>query len=230
MSSTILYVEDEPLLARLVQDGLTNSGYVVHWVVDGAQALIAYRTYPPDLCLLDVRLRGQNGYSLAQTIRAANPTVPILFLSAGQLTEDVVQGFRSGGNDYLKKPFVMDELLVRIEALLHRARPPQPSSLATLATTYHVQGCTLDVVRQQLHTPTGVQLLSCKETALLALLLEQRNQVLTRQEALLRIWGDDSHYNARSMDVFISHLRKQLKALPGVELLTMRGVGYKLVC
>lgn len=228
MSSTILYVEDEPLLARLVQDGLTNNGYAVHWVADGAQALTAYHAQLPDLCLLDVMLPGQHGYSLAQAIRAANTIVPILFLSAGQLTEDVVQGFRSGGNDYLRKPFSMDELLVRIEALLHRARPPQLAPPA--ATEHHVHGCTLDVVRQQLHTPTGMQLLSYKETALLALLLAQRNQVLTRQEALLRIWGDDSYYNARSMDVFISHLRKQLKAVPGVELLTQRGIGYKLVC
>lgn len=226
MTPTILYVEDEPLLARMVQDGLTHNGYAVHWVADGAQALAAYHTYSPDLCLLDVMLPGQHGYALAQGIRAASPTVPILFLSAGQLTEDVVQGFQSGGNDYLKKPFSMAELLVRIASLLHRARPLPPPA----PTEYHVHGCTLDVVRQQLHTPTGVQPLSYKETALLALLLAQRNQVLARQEALLRIWGDDSYYNARSMDVFISHLRKQLKAVPGVELLTLRGIGYKLVC
>ncbi len=225
---TILYVEDEPLLARLVQDGLATNGYVVNWVTDGPQALAAFHQRSPDLCLLDVMLPGPHqGYALAEAIRAASATVPILFLSARQLTEDVVRGFRSGGNDYLRKPFSMGELLVRIESLLHRAGRPHP--LAPVVE-HHFPGGSLDVVRQQLRTPAGVQPLSYKETALLALLLTQRNRVLARQDALLQIWGDDSYYNARSMDVFISHLRKQLRALPGLELLTVRGVGFKLVC
>ena len=156
--------------------------------------------------------------------------MPIIFLSAKSLPEDVVHGFRSGGNDYLKKPFSMEELLVRIEALLHRLTLATAGSAPASATLLCFNACSLDTVQQKLQTPLGEQLLSYKETALLELLLRHRNQVLERKEALLAIWGDDTYYNTRSMDVFLSHLRKRLQDVSGVELLTIRGIGYKLVC
>lgn len=228
MKATLLYVEDEPFLARIVQDGLRSSDYTVEWAADSEQALRAFRASRPDLCVLDIMLPTRDGYALADAIRAEDAHVPIIFLSAKSLAEDVVRGFRSGGNDYLKKPFSMEELLVRIEALLQRAAPAAAASAST--TIYHFSSCSLDTVQQKLHTPLGEQLLSYKEAALLALLLQHRNQVLERKEALSTIWGEDNYYNARSMDVFMSHLRKRLQQVPGVELLTIRGIGYKLVC
>jgi DNA-binding response OmpR family regulator len=230
MNESLLYVEDEPFLARIVQDGLRQSGYAVTWVADGEQALTIFRTQPFSLCLLDIMLPTRTGYSLAEIIRAEAPAVPIIFLSAKALSEDVVRGFRSGGNDYLRKPFSMDELLVRIEAQL-RPRALTPTGPVATSPTFHYFGaCSLDTVQQQLQTPLGVQQVSYKETALLELLLQHRNQVLERKRALLAIWGADTYYNARSMDVFISHLRKLLRADPAVELLTIRGLGYKLLC
>lgn len=230
MKGSLLYVEDEPFLARIVQDGLTSSGYAVTWIADGEQALATFRTQRPDLCLLDIMLPSRDGYTLAEAIRAESSAVPIIFLSAKSLSEDVVRGFRSGGNDYLKKPFSMDELLVRIEALLQRSAPSATGPVAASATVHYFSGCSLDTVQQKLQTPLGEQLLSYKETALLELLLQYRNQVLDRKQALLTIWGEDTYYNTRSMDVFISHLRKRLQQASGVELITIRGTGYKLVC
>lgn len=230
MKGSLLYVEDEPFLARIVQDGLSSSGYAVTWAADGEKALHLFRSQRPDLCVLDVMLPGRDGYTLAEAIRAEAPHVPIIFLSAKSLPEDVVRGFRSGGNDYLRKPFSMEELLVRIEALLQRPAPASAGPTPADGTVLHFSTCSLDTVQQKLQTSLGEQRLSYKETALLELLLRHRNQVLERKEALLAIWGEDTYYNTRSMDVFVSHLRKRLLDVPEVELLTIRGIGYKLVC
>jgi len=230
MSYKVLYVEDEPFLSRIVSDGLKASGYEVHLIADGRKALPAFETFAPDICVLDIMLPSKDGYTIAEEIRIINNKVPIIFLSAKSLTEDVVKGFKTGGNDYLKKPFSMDELLVRIEALLQRFSGEQEEQKLPKETVYSFANCQLDTVHQTLTTSKGRHALSFKEAALLELLIQHRNDILERQHALLKIWNDDSYYNTRSMDVFMTHIRKLLKDEVGVQILSVRGVGYKMIC
>ncbi|MDQ1095667.1 MULTISPECIES: response regulator transcription factor [Chryseobacterium] len=229
MKYKVLYAEDEATLAEIITDGLKTSGYDVQLATDGQKALELFRSGTPNICVLDIMMPVKDGYTLAEDIRKLDSKVPIIFLSAKSLGEDVVKGFRSGGNDYLKKPFTMGELLVRMEALLTRfgSAPPQHASSSN---TRIFGGCELNLVSQELKTPKESYKISYKETAILEMLLENCNDLLPRQAALLKIWGDDSYYNARSMDVFMSHLRKMLRDDPDVELMSIRGVGYKLIC
>ncbi|RYE50146.1 MAG: response regulator transcription factor [Sphingobacteriales bacterium] len=228
MMKKILYIEDEIFLARVVSDGLRSGGYAVQTVNDGKLALSAFQEFEPDLCVLDIMLPSKDGYAIAKDFKELRPAVPVIFLSAKVMTEDVVRGFRSGGDDYLKKPFSMDELMIRIESLLRRYQHfPVNSNDSGI---YRFAGCELDTVRQKLTTSKGIQNLSFKESALLEMMIIRKNDVLERQEALLKIWGDDTYYNTRSMDVFLSHLRKLLKDEQGVEIINLRSVGYKLIC
>jgi len=229
MKYKVLYAEDEPTLAQIISDGLINSGYQVQLATDGQQALEMFHSHPPDICVLDIMMPIKNGYTLAEDIRKLNNGIPIIFLSAKSMPEDVIKGFKSGGNDYLKKPFNMGELLVRMESLLARfgtTDAQNNESTSRLA----FGACVLDTVNQILTTSQATHTLSYKETALLELLLQHRNTLLPRQVPLLNIWGDDSFYNARSMDVFMSHIRKMLKDEPSVQLMSIRGAGYKLIC
>ncbi|QHS63391.1 response regulator transcription factor [Chitinophaga agri] len=230
MSNKVLYVEDEPFLSRIVSDGLKASGYEVNLITDGKKALPAFESFRPDICVLDIMLPSKDGYTIAEEIRMIDDTVPIIFLSAKSLTEDVVKGFKTGGNDYLRKPFSMDELLVRIEALLQRFAGKREAMAEQKETRFTFGTCTLDTVQQVLTTSKGLHTLSFKESALLEMLIRRKNDILERQEALLRIWNDDSYYNTRSMDVFMTHIRKLLKDEPGIQILSIRSVGYKLVC
>eukprot|EP01133_Synstelium_polycarpum_P004843 gene4843-5630_t len=171
----------------------------------------------------------KDGYSLATDIRKINSAVPIIFLSAKNTTEDVVKGFKSGGHDYLKKPFSIEELLVRMDSLLQRAVRVEDQQLKDKQTVYAFGNCQLDMIRQVLKTTAGEYAISFKEAALLEILLLHKNQVLERAVILLKIWGDDSYYNTRSMDVFLTHLRKLLRDEPGLQIMNIRGIGYKLV-
>ncbi|MDR6513980.1 response regulator transcription factor [Chryseobacterium camelliae] len=229
MKYKVLYAEDEATLAEIIGDGLKSSGYEVALATDGQKALELFRSVIPDICVLDIMMPLKDGYTLAEDIRKMDNNVPIIFLSAKSLGDDVVKGFRSGGNDYLKKPFTMGELLVRMDALLTRfgSAPPQHTPSSNRKT---FGGCELNTVSQELNTPKASYKISYKETAILEMLLENRNDLLSRQTALLKIWGDDSYYNTRSMDVFMSHLRKMLRDDPEVELMSIRGIGYKLIC
>jgi DNA-binding response OmpR family regulator len=229
MKYKVLYAEDEATLAEIISDGLRNSGYEVQLASDGQKALEFFGSGQPDICVLDIMMPVKDGYTLAEDIRRLNSEVPIIFLSAKSLGDDVVKGFKSGGNDYLKKPFTMGELLVRMEALLKRLGNTVPQE-APSSNRKTFGNCAFNTVCQELITPIAKYRISYKETAILELLLEHRNALLPRQTALLKIWGDDSYYNARSMDVFMSHLRKMLKDDPDVELMSIRGVGYKLIC
>ena len=228
MKHKILYAEDEPTLAQIISEGLSNSGYEVHVVPNGQKALEAFQSNPPDICVLDIMMPLKDGYTLAEDIRKLKHTVPIIFLSAKSMPEDVIKGFKSGGNDYMRKPFNLGELLARIEALLTRFGPSNEKESPS-SNLQAFGKCELDTVTQQLVTPIRTYTLSYKETALLQLLLEHRNILLARQVPLQKIWGDDTFYNARSMDVFMSHLRKMLKDDPSVQLMSIRGAGYKLI-
>jgi DNA-binding response OmpR family regulator len=229
MKYKVLYAEDEPTLAQIIAGGLNNSGYRVQVASDGQQALEIFQSNPPDICVLDIMMPIKNGYTLTEDIRKLSPGIPIIFLSAKSMPEDVIKGFRSGGNDYLKKPFNMGELLVRMESLLTRfGISAAPGDESTSRVVFGA--CVLNTLSQILITSKATHTLSYKETALLELLLQHRNTLLPRQVALLNIWGDDSFYNARSMDVFMSHIRKMLKDEPSVQLMSIRGAGYKLIC
>ncbi|MEH3115819.1 response regulator transcription factor [Pedobacter terrae] len=225
----VLYAEDEPFLARIVVDGLSSSGYEVNLALDGKLAWSQLQENKPDICILDIMMPQKDGYTLATEIRKLDPNIPIIFLSAKALTEDVVKGFKSGGNDYLKKPFSIDELLVRMESLLKRFGHEQKDE-TDVVRKYQFRNCVLDVLTQKLKTSTGEHSLSYKETILLELLLKNRNNTLEREQALIKIWGEDSFYNGRSMDVFMAHLRKLLKNEPEIQIMSLRGVGYKLIC
>jgi len=229
MSYTILYAEDEPFLARIVSDNLSDKGYDVLLAEDGNLALQMFKEAKPNLCLLDIMMPLKDGYTLAEDIRRMDASIPIIFLSAKSLPEDVVKGFKSGGNDYLKKPFSIAELLVRVEALLIRFGGSRSIDSSEKQTLYEFGGCKLDSVNQRLETPTARYDLSYKEMELLKMLLQHKNEVLERQDALIKIWGHDSHYNANSMNVFMTHLRKLLKDDDRVQIISVRGIGYKLV-
>jgi len=230
MSFKVLYVEDEPFLSHIVSDGLKSSGYTVQVVADGNLATDAYYALKPDICILDIMLPSKDGYTIAKELKDIQQNLPIIFLSAKVLTEDVVKGFKSGGNDYLKKPFSMDELLVRMEALLQRFGRDMAEPLQENSKIYVFGGCKLDTVQQILHTSSGEHSLSFKESALLEMMILKKNDVLERQEALIKIWGDDNYYNTRSMDVFMTHIRKLLKDEPGIQIMNLRSIGYKLIC
>jgi len=230
MSLKVLYVEDEPFLSHIVSDGLKSSGYTVQVVGDGNLVIDAYMALQPDICILDIMLPSKDGYTLAKELKAIQPDLPVIFLSAKVLTEDVVKGFKSGGNDYLKKPFSMEELLVRMEALLLRFGRETNSPPVESSKVYAFGNCQLDTVQQILNTSSGAHSLSFKESALLEMMILRKNDVLERQEALIKIWGDDNYYNTRSMDVFMTHLRKLLKDEPGIQIMNLRSIGYKLIC
>ena len=226
----ILLVEDEFSLARIVQESLETRGFTVHHAADGEQGLRLFRTLAPDLVVADVMLPRRDGFELARQIRRENISVPIIFLTARSQPADVVQGFELGGNDYLKKPFSMDELVVRIRARLGGA--PGPAAPA-LAAGPLVLGCyRFDYPQQRLRLADSSQppvQLTHREAELLKCLFDQRAQVLTRTAVLRALWGDDSFFNGRSLDVFITRLRRYLRHDPQVQILNVRGVGYKLL-
>ncbi|KAA0992233.1 response regulator transcription factor [Dyadobacter aurulentus] len=223
----ILLVEDEPFLAQVVADSLEQRQYQVTHAGDGQQALDLFRTQPFSLCIVDVMLPTTDGFTLVEKIRLVDQAIPILYLTARTATKDLMEGYRSGGNDYLKKPFSLEELFLRIRELLKRSapsalRPAETVSIGRYAFLAH---------QQSLQLPDqGVIRLSHRETQLLQLLYDHQNQILERRHILLGLWGDDSYFHGRTLDVFITKLRKHLKADPSVEILTLRGVGYRLVC
>jgi DNA-binding response OmpR family regulator len=222
---TLLLIEDEQALGLIVKDSLETRGFTVWYAADGEEGLRLYREKRPDAVVADVMMPKLDGFTLAETIRAEDPAVPIIFLTARSQTTDVVRGFELGGNDYLRKPFSMDELIVRVNALLKRPRV----NAAPVPETLRIGGYQFDYPRQKLVKDGRESPLSHRETELLKRLYEQRNQVLDRATVLRDLWGDDSFFNGRSLDVFITRLRKHLSADPRVQIVNVRGIGYKLI-
>lgn len=225
----ILLVEDELALAMLVQENLERSGYEVFFAQNGQSALEQFFAHDPDLVILDVMMPKANGFQVAKTIRNTDRETPIIFLTAKIKPSDVVQGFKAGGNDYLRKPFAMEELLIRMQALLNNERLAQgPKS--TEQSVFQLGQYVFNYKRLTLtYSTTAVHKLTAREAELLKLLAENRNHLLTKSSILLKVWGEDSFYHSRSMDVFISRLRKYLKEDATVSIINLRGVGYKLV-
>jgi DNA-binding response OmpR family regulator len=224
-SLRLLLLEDELPLARIVRESLERQGYQVHHAANGVLGLAAFQRDTFDLCIVDVMLPQLDGFSFVAEVRRTNQQVPILFLTAKSQPADVVQGFGVGGNDYLRKPFSLEELTVRLRELLRRV-PATPELPATIALGRY----SFIPHKQELWLESElVAKLSHRESELLRLLASHRPQPMARQATLLQLWGDDSFFHARSMDVFISRLRKHLRHDPSLAILNIRGVGYRLV-
>ncbi len=222
--TTILLAEDEAALGMIIKESLETRDFNVLYCENGEEALQVYKEKKPELLVLDVMMPKKDGFTLAKEIRLENEEIPILFLTAKSQTQDVIEGFNIGGNDYLKKPFSIEELIVRINNLLNRVKI-QKNSETLLINNY-----TFSLTKQTLQYKSGeVIQLTHREAHLLFHLIKNRNKVLDRSLILKKLWGDDDFFNARSMDVFISKLRKKLKQDDTIQIINVRGFGYKMV-
>lgn len=225
----ILLAEDDPNLGDILKDYLELKGkFDVRLAKDGEEGLRLFNKERFDLCILDVMMPRKDGFSLGKDIRHANPNIPIIFATAKGMIEDKTEAFGLGGDDYITKPFRVEELLLRINALLKRANKDSVEDEA-LPTNFEIGSYTFDYTAQVISRDEHKQKLSTKEAELLRLLCLNKNDVLTREEALLKIWHDDNYFNGRSMDVFLSKLRKYLREDPNVEIVNVHGKGYKLL-
>jgi DNA-binding response OmpR family regulator len=221
---TILLVEDELSLALIVKDNLESRGFTVLHAADGQAGLDLFRQHNPDLLVVDVMMPVLDGFSMAEQLRREHAMVPIIFLTARGQTADVVRGFELGGSDYVRKPFSIEELVARINArLLPSVTSPTPPVVVTIGQ-YE-----FDYPHQRLHRLGHAQALTNREAEVLQHLYRQRNQVLGRAEVLQALWGDDTFFNGRSLDVYITRLRRYLRADAHVQIVNVRGIGYKLM-
>lgn len=224
----VLLIEDEWQLGQIVKDSLEMRGFEMLYASDGKEGLDLYQQHKPDVVVLDIMMPNMDGFTVTTEIRKQDKVTPIIFLTAKSQTADVVKGFELGGNDYLKKPFSMDELIVRIKALLQRFND-QPAQEASGADVIQIGQYHFNYTKQTLTRNHETAFLSHREAEILRRLSENLNQVIERKSVLLDLWGDDSFFNARSMDVFITKLRRYLKDDPRVQIVNIRGVGYKLI-
>jgi DNA-binding response OmpR family regulator len=219
----ILLAEDEPSLGQIIKESLESRNFDVLLCENGEEAYKVYKKEQPVLLVLDVMMPKKDGFTLAKEIREENNDIPIIFLTSKSQTKDVVEGFNMGGNDYLKKPFSMEELIVRINELLKRQKKLNEIKPIQLGAFV------FDLKKQTLQLNDATETLTHREAHLLHNLIINKNQVLERSVILKKLWGDDDFFNARSMDVFITKLRKKLKEDPSIQILNVRGFGYKLV-
>jgi DNA-binding response OmpR family regulator len=222
MTPKILLVEDDPNLGFVIKDNLTVKGYSVFLCSNGEEGLATFSHSQFDLCILDVMMPKKDGFTLAQQIREKNQQIPILFVTAKSMLEDKIAGFKSGGDDYIIKPFSMEELILRIEVFLRR------TSSQSNEQHYELGTFNFDCHNFTLHHSSGEKTLTQKEAEVLKLLCENKDRVLKREEILKKVWGNDDYFLGRSMDVFISKLRKYLKEDPNVQIVNYHGVGFKL--
>ena len=227
MKTKVLLAEDDKNLGSVLKAYLEAKGYSTTLCIDGKEALETYKRNDFDFCILDIMMPVMDGFTLAKEIRKMDTQIPILFLTAKSMQEDKIYGFELGADDYLTKPFSMEELLFRIKAIRRRAIEAEKRKLDTNFFTFGKYN--FDHNRQMLTIGKKQQKLTSKEADLLKLLCQNMNSVLDRSVALNKIWYDDSYFNARSMDVYITKLRKYLKEDPDVELINVHGVGFKLV-
>jgi DNA-binding response OmpR family regulator len=225
----VLYVEDEPFLGKIVRESLESRSFEIRLVEDGNLVMPAFSEFKPDICVLDVMLPNRDGFSLGRDIRAIDPDVPIIFLTAKNQTADVLQGFESGGNDYIRKPFSMEELIARIHNML-RLKKGEPTDQKTASDRFLIGAYQFFPTRQELLYDGQARQLSHRETQLLSVLAAKPNEAIQRKEILEAVWGNDSFFNSRNMDVYITRLREYLRDDGRVQILTLKGVGYRLVC
>lgn len=227
MSKTkILYIEDELFLGKIVKESLESRGFEVIMEADGGKAVDLFKKTNPEICILDVMLPNKDGFTVADEIREHNEEVPIIFLTAKTQTEDVIKGFSLGGNDYIRKPFSMEELIVRIQNTL-RNKTEGPQKIVGDSVT--MGKFTFYVNRQQLNNGKDDRKLSYRESELLKILYENRDKIIDRKNILNLLWGNDNFFNSRNLDVYITKLRSYLKEDPTVEIITIKGIGYRFV-
>ncbi|HPG10092.1 MAG TPA: response regulator transcription factor [Chitinophagaceae bacterium] len=227
MSETkVLYAEDELFLGKIVKESLESRGFKVAMEDKGDKVVDLFKKTNPDICILDVMLPGKDGFAIADEIRQLDEGVPIIFLTAKIQTEDVLKGFSQGANDYIRKPFSMEELIVRIQnQLRNNNEAPQRINGGTIT----IGKFTFQVNRQLLANDKEERKLSYRESELLKLLYENRDSIIDRRDILNLLWGNDSFFNSRNLDVYITKLRSYLKADPSLEIITIKGVGYRFV-
>lgn len=225
MKKKVLYVEDEIFLAKIVGETLESRGFQVMMENDGAGAIEKFKKFDPDICLLDIMLPNKDGFTIADEIREINPTVPIIFLTAKSSVSDVVNGFRIGGNDYIRKPFSMEELMARIENVLRQ----NPAEVLTQDDEVKMGQYQFNARRQTLTFNGEARKLSYRETELLKILYLNRDSIVERREILNLLWGNDSFFNSRNLDVYITKLRNFLKGDPNLQIITIKGIGYRFV-
>ncbi len=224
----VLLVEDEEALGQIIKDTLEIRGFEVIHVTDGKLAYETWLTEKPQIIVLDIMLPSVNGLDIAGAIRRQDEQIPILFLTAKSTTDDLIRGFKAGGNDYLKKPFDLEELMIRIEALVNRNRRTEatepPAGIVFIGLFQY------DTMRHTLSYNSKLVRLSARESEVLTVLFEYKSQLLTRKALLLKVWTNDDFFSSRSLDVYISKLRRHLSPDPSVKIINHRGFGYKLIC
>lgn len=221
----VLYVEDEPFLGKIVKESLESRDFEVFMIADGNEALPAFETHQPDICILDVMLPQKDGFTIGKEIRELAPNKPIIFLTARNQTQDLLKGFASGGNDYIKKPFSMEELIVRMKNLLQLVQVA-PKTESTSKAEIPIGSYTFLPQKYELHHASHVRKLSHREAQLLQILVDHRNFTTQRKDILNQVWGDDSFFNSRNLDVYITRLRDYLKEDENVKIITLKGIGY----
>ncbi len=222
----ILYVEDELFLGKIVKESLESRGYEVIMEGDGAAVLQVYKRINPDICVLDIMLPNKDGFTIAEEIRGENSNVPIIFLTAKTQTTDLVKGFTTGANDYIRKPFSMEELIVRVEnALRYQRDGKKPGTTDEVKMGKYL----FHLTRQTLISGKDEKKLSFRESEILKLLYEYRDKIIDRKDILNLLWGNDSFFNSRNLDVYIAKLRSYLKEDESLEIITIKGIGYRFV-
>lgn len=220
----ILLAEDDLSLGELLKGYLEMNGFAVDWYKNGIEAFKGFSKNKYNICLLDVMMPEMNGFELATEIKQINNGVPFLFLTAKSLREDILTGYKCGADDYILKPFDSELLIFKIKAIINRS---SGNTQKDLSEEHRIGKYTLHINLRLLKGPTGEQQLSPKETELLGLLCQYRNSVLPRELALKNIWGNNDYFNGRSMDVYITKIRKYLKEDPSIEIINLHGKGYR---
>lgn len=222
----VFYVEDEVFLGKIVKESLESRGFEVIMESDGGKAVDVFRKTAPDVCVLDIMLPNKDGFAIADEIRELDQEVPIIFLTAKTQTEDVVKGFHIGGNDYIRKPFSMEELIVRVQHLVRNRSEDAPKPIGD---TVSMGKYSFQLNRQVLNDGKEDRKLSYRESELLKLLYQNREKIIDRKDILNLLWGSDSFFNSRNLDVYVTKLRSYLRGDPSLEIITIKGIGYRFV-
>ncbi|MBC8048300.1 MAG: response regulator transcription factor [Fimbriimonadaceae bacterium] len=226
MKKKILYVEDELNLGTIVSETLGQKGFDVLLIKDGAKVMESFKIFTPDICVLDVMLPHKDGYEIGKEIRIRYESLPIIFLTAKTQTQDVVKGFSSGGTDYIRKPFSVDELVVRIH---NQLQLQLKNKINTHADVILLGKIKFIPKKFELHLASGIIKLSNREAEVLTVFAKHINETVDRKKLLLEVWGDDSFFHSRNLDVYISKLREYFTADAGIEIITLKGKGYQFV-